>query len=179
MSEVTGADLGLTTVKGRMLTVKEVADFLRVSERTIEKRIKAKLFPFEWVPFGARSFRADSKDVDAWLRKIKISAGIEYPLPKRAERKSRKRRLKPDEEMNPQGGAGAYSRRFVRRRQGFSGRDIMNLKRSFYQSAVSVKEFGERMGHHAFSRLFCGLVIFVGKIMLVIPHRFTVADLSR
>jgi hypothetical protein len=33
MNEITGADLGLTTVKGRMLTVKEVADFLRVSER--------------------------------------------------------------------------------------------------------------------------------------------------
>jgi excisionase family DNA binding protein len=94
MSGVTGADLGLTTVKGRMLTVKEVADFLRVSERTIEKRIKAKLFPFEWVPFGERSFRADSKDVDAWLHKIKISAGIEYPLPKKAIEKIRKEEVK-------------------------------------------------------------------------------------
>jgi hypothetical protein len=33
MSKITGNDLGLTSVKGRMLTVKEVADFLRVSER--------------------------------------------------------------------------------------------------------------------------------------------------
>jgi hypothetical protein len=56
---------------------------------------------------------------------------------------------------------------------------IMNLKRTFYQSAVSVKEFGERMGHHAFSRLFCGPVIFVGEIMLAISMKFTVADLSR
>jgi excisionase family DNA binding protein len=84
MSEVTGVDLGLTNVKGRMLTVKEVASLLRVSERTIEKRIKAKLFPFEWLPFGERSFRADSRDLDEWLGKIKISAGIDYRLPKRA-----------------------------------------------------------------------------------------------
>jgi excisionase family DNA binding protein len=94
MSKVTGADLGLTTIKGRMLTVKEVADFLRVSERTIEKRIKAKEFPFEWVPFGERSFRVDSNDVDAWLRKIKISAGIEYPLPKKAIEKIKKEEVK-------------------------------------------------------------------------------------
>jgi hypothetical protein len=55
----------------------------------------------------------------------------------------------------------------------------MNLKKSFYQSAVSVKEFGERMGHRAFSKLFCGLVIFAGKIMLAISMQFTIADLSR
>jgi hypothetical protein len=61
--------------------------------------------------------------------------------------------------------------------KGFQG-GIMNLKRAFYQSTVSVKEFGERMGHHAFSRLFCGLVIFVGKLMLAISMRFTVTDLS-
>ncbi|MDR1176930.1 MAG: helix-turn-helix domain-containing protein [Treponema sp.] len=90
MREVTGANLGLTAVKGRLLTVKEVADFFRVSERTIEKRIKAKQFPFEWVPFGERSFRADSKDLDAWLHKIKISAGIDYPLPKRVVEKIKK-----------------------------------------------------------------------------------------
>jgi excisionase family DNA binding protein len=91
MSEVTGANLGLTAVKGRLLTVKEVANFFRVSERTIEKRIKAKQFPFEWIPFGERSFRADSKDVDEWLHKIKISAGIDYPLPKRAVEKIKKK----------------------------------------------------------------------------------------
>jgi excisionase family DNA binding protein len=94
MSEMTGAALGFTSVKGKMLTVKEVADFLRVSERTIEKRIKAKQFPFEWVPFGERSFRADSKDVDAWIRKIKTSEGIDYPLPKRAIEKIKKEEVK-------------------------------------------------------------------------------------
>jgi hypothetical protein len=88
------------------------------------------------------------------------------------------RRLKPDEEMNPQtapvltheGSSGA-----AKDSQG----GIMNLKKSFYQSAVSVKEFGERMGHHAFPRLFCVPVIFAGKIMLAISMRFTIADLYR
>ncbi|MDR1176929.1 MAG: hypothetical protein LBK83_15825 [Treponema sp.] len=55
----------------------------------------------------------------------------------------------------------------------------MNLKKSYYQSAVFVKEFGERMGHHAFSRLFCSPVIFVGKIMMAIAMQFTYADLSK
>jgi hypothetical protein len=61
---------------------------------------------------------------------------------------------------------------------GFQG-GIMNLKRAFCQSAVSVKEFGERMGHHPFSGLFCAPVIFIGKVMLAIAGSFTVADLSR
>jgi hypothetical protein len=59
-------------------------------------------------------------------------------------------------------------------REGF-----MNLKRAFYQSVVSVKEFGESMGHHVFSRLFCGPVIFLGKVMMAIASRFSIEDLSR
>jgi predicted DNA-binding transcriptional regulator AlpA len=90
MSEMTGADLGITSVKGRLLTVKEVAGFCKISERTVEIRIKKKRFPFGWFPFGAKTFRADSKDVDAWLDSMKTSEGIDYPLPKRAIEKIRK-----------------------------------------------------------------------------------------
>jgi hypothetical protein len=35
MTEFTGKQLGLTAVRGRLLTVKEIAIFLRVSERGI------------------------------------------------------------------------------------------------------------------------------------------------
>jgi excisionase family DNA binding protein len=93
MNEITGADLGLTTVKGRLLTVKEVADFCHISERTVEKRIKKKLFPFGWFPFGVRSFRADSEDLDDWLCKIKISAGID-PAAQKGERENQEKEVK-------------------------------------------------------------------------------------
>jgi hypothetical protein len=55
---------------------------------------------------------------------------------------------------------------------------MKHWKKVFYQSAVSVKEFGERMGHHGLTRLFCGPVILIGKAMMKASMRFRMKDLD-
>jgi len=83
---ITGKEIGLKTVKGRLMTTKEVASFLRVSVRWVEKYMNNATFPIKWYPIGYRKRVVDSADLDEWLSKIFIRAGME-PLPLKAERK--------------------------------------------------------------------------------------------
>jgi predicted DNA-binding transcriptional regulator AlpA len=87
MSEVTtGKDLGLNTVKGRLLITKEIAEFLRTSERWVQKHMNDGTFPFPWYPIGERNHVADSWDFDQWLSSIKVQAGT-AAMPKRSVKK--------------------------------------------------------------------------------------------
>jgi len=80
MGELTGKSIGLTTVKGRLLTVAETAQFLRVSPRWVEQKMRDGLFPFRWFPIGLRDHAVDSADLDRWLLSIRVEAGM-APLP--------------------------------------------------------------------------------------------------
>jgi len=93
MPEFIGKDLGLKSVRGKLLTTKEIACFLRVSERWVQKHMNDGTFPVRWYPIGERDRVVDSADLDEWLKKIVIEAGT-TPLPLRA---SRKIKLKADD----------------------------------------------------------------------------------
>jgi predicted DNA-binding transcriptional regulator AlpA len=80
---MTGKDLGLTAVRGRMITVKELSVFLRVSERWVELHMNDGTFPFPWFPINYKTRVANSLDIDEWLTKIRVSAGS-APLPPKA-----------------------------------------------------------------------------------------------
>jgi len=84
--EMTGKALGLKTVRGKLLTTKEVAGFLRVSERWVQHHMQNGTFPIRWFLIGERDRVVDSEDLNTWLSKIYISAGT-APLPLKAERK--------------------------------------------------------------------------------------------
>jgi len=89
--ELTGKDLGLKAVRGRLLTTKEVAKFLRVSERWVHKHMADGTFPIRWFLIGERDRVVDSYDLNDWLSKIWIGAGT-APLPLKAERKLRNKK---------------------------------------------------------------------------------------
>jgi hypothetical protein len=88
---LTGKDLGLSAIKGKPLNVKEIAAFLRVSERWVQKGMKNGTFPIDWLPIGERDHLVDSVDLDNFLKNIKVEAGTAY-LPPRAVKKILKRR---------------------------------------------------------------------------------------
>jgi hypothetical protein len=75
MSGVTGKSLGLTTVRGRLLTPKEIAPFLRVSERLIQDQMNKCTFPIRWYFIGPRDRVVDSEDLNEHLSKIRVEAG--------------------------------------------------------------------------------------------------------
>ena len=86
---LTGKNLGLKTVRGRLLIVKEIACFLRTSERWVHSHMQDGTFPFRWFLIGERDRAADSADLDDWLRAIAIQAGT-APIPLKALRKIKK-----------------------------------------------------------------------------------------
>jgi len=90
LTELTGRQLGLTAVRGRLLLPKEIAVFLRVSERWVQKHMKDGTFPVQWRLVGERDRVVDSAALDDWLKKIVIEAGT-APLPLRAIRKVKRR----------------------------------------------------------------------------------------
>lgn len=88
LKEFTGKQLGLTAVRGRLLVVKEIAEFLRVDERWVQRHMKNGTFPFPWYPIGERNHAADSADFDEWLRNIKVKAGAAL-LPRKKRKNQR------------------------------------------------------------------------------------------
>jgi excisionase family DNA binding protein len=82
----TGKELKLATVRGKLLTVREVAAFLRVSKRWIQNHMKDGTFPLAWYLIGKRDYAIDSADLDEWLRKTMVKAG-EALLPLKAVKK--------------------------------------------------------------------------------------------
>jgi predicted DNA-binding transcriptional regulator AlpA len=86
---ITGRTIGLKTVRGRLLKAKEVGEFLRVSERWVNKHMADGTFPFPFYPIGERNHAADSADLDEWLSSIVVIAGT-ASLPLKAVRKINK-----------------------------------------------------------------------------------------
>jgi len=89
MDRLTGKDLGLTAVRGYLLVTKEIAEFLRTSERWVQSHMNDGTFPFRWYLIGERLHAADSADFDDWLHRIMIEAGT-APLPLKAVKKIKK-----------------------------------------------------------------------------------------
>jgi predicted DNA-binding transcriptional regulator AlpA len=87
----TGKELGMTNLKGRMLTAREVAALLRVSERWVQHHMNSKTLPLEWYPINSKSRIVDSAVLDKWLAQIKVPAG-EAPMPEKAIRKIKNER---------------------------------------------------------------------------------------
>jgi len=104
---INGKDIGLKTIKGYLMTVKEVADFLGVDPRWIEKHMANGTFPIKYLPLSERHRRIDSADLDKLVSKIMIEAG-EAPLPlktakriiRMAERKNKMRKAKITKRRN-------------------------------------------------------------------------------
>jgi predicted DNA-binding transcriptional regulator AlpA len=94
MADITGKDLGLKAVRGKLLTVKEIAKFLRVSDRWVRSHMIDGTFPVRWYPIGERDHVVDSADLDDWLSKVVIEAGT-APLPLKALRKIKKEKGTP------------------------------------------------------------------------------------
>lgn len=87
--ELTGKDIGITAVKGRLLKVNEVAKFMRVSPRYVRQHMADRTFPVRWYPVGERGRVVDSADLDSYLLKIKNEEGT-ASLPLKAKRKLKK-----------------------------------------------------------------------------------------
>ena len=68
------------------MTVREIAKFMRTSERWVHSHMEDGTFPFRWFLFGERNRGADSADFDDWLKKTVIEAGT-APVPVKAIRK--------------------------------------------------------------------------------------------
>ena len=84
----TGKDLGFKSVRGRLMEVKEVAEFLRVSARWVHLQMQKGTFPIPWRLIGVRGRVVDSADLDEYLQKIVINAGsVPVELPLKAVRK--------------------------------------------------------------------------------------------
>jgi len=90
MNDLTGKVIGLKSVCGKLLTTKEVAEFLRVSERWVQSHMANGTFPIRWFPLGERNRLVDSADLDNFLSKINILAGTAV-LPLKSEKKLRRR----------------------------------------------------------------------------------------
>lgn len=86
---ISGSEIGLTAVRGKLLTIKEVAAFLRTSERWIQQRMANGTFPVRWFCIGLRDRVVDSYDLNTYLSKIFVMPG-ETTLPLKAVRKLRR-----------------------------------------------------------------------------------------
>jgi hypothetical protein len=94
MAELTGKQVGLTAVRGRMLLPKEVALFLRVSERLIQSLMQNGMFPIRWYPISPRCRLVDSEDLNDYLERIRAEPGA-YVLPPKAIRQIQKEEVTP------------------------------------------------------------------------------------
>lgn len=83
--EITGKNLGLKTVTGKLLSTKQVATLLGVSQRYIQKGMHDGTLPMRWYYINERDRRIDSADLDKFLDNIRISAG-QKPLPRKSEK---------------------------------------------------------------------------------------------
>ena len=84
----TGKDLGLKSVRGRLIDANEIAEFLHVSPRWVHKKMQDGTFPIRWRTIGERGRVVDTADLDDWLKKTVINAGtVPAELPFKAVRK--------------------------------------------------------------------------------------------
>jgi len=80
---ITGKDLGLTAVRGRMLHPRDMAPFLGISVRTIEAQMHNGTFSIRWYFMGVKDRVVDSEDFNDFLEKKRVEAGTAL-LPKKA-----------------------------------------------------------------------------------------------
>ncbi len=83
--EITGKKLGLKSITGKLLAIKQVAALLNVSERYVQKGMHDGTFPIPWYFINDRGRFVDSADLDTFLNNVRISAG-QKPLPLKAEK---------------------------------------------------------------------------------------------
>ena len=83
---LTGKDLGLTVVKGRMLHPKEIASFLGISERHVRNLMQTGELPVRRYPISPRHRVVASEDLNEYLAKIRAEAGA-AALPAKALKK--------------------------------------------------------------------------------------------
>ena len=88
---LTGEELGLTAVRGRVLIVPEIAKFLRMSERWVRAHMDDGTFPFRWFPISPYTRGCDSADLDDWLKKTVVKPG-NTPAPLKAVREIKSKR---------------------------------------------------------------------------------------
>jgi len=94
MSDVlTGKALGLPTIKGHMITVHEIALFLRTSDKWVIMHMNDGTFPSDWFPVGERNHLVNSNDFDRWLCSIKVQAG-NAPVPKESKKAKKEEKAK-------------------------------------------------------------------------------------
>lgn len=87
---ISGKDIGMKTIKGYLMTVAEVATFLRVSKRWLEMHLNNGTFPIKWYSIRTRGRVFDSMDVEEWLSKMFVNAGsAPLPLKRRAKNGSK------------------------------------------------------------------------------------------
>jgi predicted DNA-binding transcriptional regulator AlpA len=98
MTEITGKQLGLTAVRGKLLTTKEIAVFIRVSERWVQSHMADGTFPVPWFLIGERDRVVDSVSLNDWLKNIVIPAGT-ATLPLKAIRKFKKTKTRGGEHV--------------------------------------------------------------------------------
>jgi hypothetical protein len=72
---ITGKSIGLTSVRGRLLSTREVAVFLRRKERTVQDWMQKGTFPIRWYPVGPHNHLVDSEDLNDYLKKIRAESG--------------------------------------------------------------------------------------------------------
>jgi len=64
----------LKSVRGQLLTVKEVVKITRLSKDWLYRHMKEGTLPFRWFLLDAYTRVMDSADIDDWLEKMKIPA---------------------------------------------------------------------------------------------------------
>ena len=85
---MTGKDLGLKAVRGKLLDVKEVASLLNVSERWVQDRMHEGKFPIRWFPIGPHCRFVDSADLDDWLKRVCVETQL--PVAYKRAKKNKK-----------------------------------------------------------------------------------------
>ena len=83
MDRLTGKQLGLTAIRGRLLLPREIAPVLRVSERWIRNGMQNGTFPIRWYFINDKDRAVDSADLNEWIAKKRVEAGT-APLPTKA-----------------------------------------------------------------------------------------------
>ncbi len=84
--------MSTSTTDGEILTIKQVADYLKVTERTIYRLAAAKKIPAFKVGGTWRFSRAD---IESWIKQQSMDAldtGREAPVPAKAQSKNGKRK---------------------------------------------------------------------------------------
>ena len=85
--------MALPRYGGRLLLPREIAPFLKVSERWVQDKMNKGTFPIRWYYISEKIRGVDSEDLNDFLNKIRVEAGSAY-LPTGAIKKIAKEEVK-------------------------------------------------------------------------------------